>query len=448
MKKLRIILSAIFSLSLSLAPLQVFALSEEDWDFFDNSNIFYFDPSSSNCENSTVGFGDNVSIVYNLLISNGYTTNAAYAVIGNLQSESGLNPLALEKKYPENKSITVDDSFRLISNNEKTFKGGFGIAQWTSIGRVQNLQNFANNTNGGKVNDIVVQAKFLVQELNQHKTNLNTASSLEEATFIVFKDYERPASSYQTTTDGVNNIRAPESYTNLMAHPELSRAAYSAFNTRLKYAKQVGGLSSSFSPSTSSSLYCSSYSTAPYTGNFPQYYQNDKRWGNLMFGPSGIHGNTGTTISESGCGPTSFAMLATALLKREILPSETADIAGKAGMHAQSNGKWEGSSWKITQILANHYGLKYEKITAKNASEIGQRITEKLSQGWMIHVSGRGSVPFSEGGHFIGIYGVTEDGKWLVADSSRGNKAYSPQIVINGILGYSNGNTNINGIRL
>ncbi len=429
-----------------------------------NSHIIFYDPGGFGaCNGATSTYlsftnnpnsnGDNQSIALAFLLNKGFTTNAAYAIIGNLMAESHINPLALEKKYPENKNITVDDNFRLINTSgEKTFKGGFGIAQWTSKGRVKALQDFANSSNDGKVNNISVQLAFLNNELTAYRTRLNS-TSLEEATFIVFRDYETPASSYQTTADGVDNIQDPKTYANLIAHPELSKAAYKAFTTRLNYAKQAAGISpvdlSQVDFGTGGVIQCS-YSTSPYTGDFPQYYQSDSRWGNLMYGPDGIHGKTGTSISESGCGPTSFAMLATALLGREILPSDTADVAGKAGQHAKdSNGNWAGSSWSITKVLAEHYGLQYKNITVRDIGDTVNVINEALNDGWMIHTSGTGAAPFSTGGHYIGIYGRSEDGKWLIADSTRrGNKAYDPTAVVNGIFKRSGMSSyNIKGIK-
>ena len=44
-------------------------------------------------------------------------------------------------------------------------------------------------------------------------------------------------------------------------------------------------------------------------------------------------------------------------------------------------------------------------------------VSNYLRQGWMFHVVGHGNNPFSQGGHFIGIRGITSDGKWLIFDS-------------------------------
>lgn len=201
---------------------------------------------------------------------------------------------------------------------------------------------------------------------------------------------------------------------------------------RSKVKEQYGdtmGLPTGSSVSNSESSCYSSDS-----GDFPFYAQGDERWGELNYGPSGIdnvdsgYGN----IKQAGCGPSSFAMMATALLGKEILPNETSDIAGKAGLHV----KGAGSSHDITKILAENYGLEYEDLSGRdNMIEV---ISQYLKDGWMIHTSGQGSEPFTSGGHYIGIRGITDDGKWLIADSNgqkgKSNtleKEWDPQDIIN-----------------
>lgn len=151
-------------------------------------------------------------------------------------------------------------------------------------------------------------------------------------------------------------------------------------------------------------------------GDFPFYSQCDKEWGSYEYGPNGIVGGTGySSICAAGCGPSSFAMMATKLLNTKITPKETSDYAGKKGMHISGS----GSSWEITKTLANQYGLQYEDLTWSGTMD--QKIAlinQKLNDGWMIHTSGSGSSPFTSGGHYIGIRGITPSGKWLIADSN------------------------------
>lgn len=119
--------------------------------------------------------------------------------------------------------------------------------------------------------------------------------------------------------------------------------------------------------------------------------------------------------------------MATALLSKNILPDEVADIAGKNGQHAYSEESgWIGSSWTITQVLAKAYGLSYKNLGTCNIDTIN----EHLRDGWMIHTSGKGNKPFTKGGHYIGIAGLSNSGEWLIVDSADSNKLYSPESVV------------------
>lgn len=159
------------------------------------------------------------------------------------------------------------------------------------------------------------------------------------------------------------------------------------------------------------------------SGEFKFYGQSDPKWGSKPFGS--------TTISSGGCGPTSFAMLATELLGKDILPDETAKVAGDAGMHVPG----AGSSWQITKTLADHYGLEYEKIDASSVKDAIDKINQHLQDGWKIHISGHGGTLYG-GGHYIGIRELTSDGKWLLADSGKAQenseKPWDPETVMSG----------------
>ena len=187
--------------------------------------------------------------------------------------------------------------------------------------------------------------------------------------------------------------------------------------------------------STGTSI-CNPSSGSAWSGDFPFYNQCDPKWGNYEYGPNGIAGGSGySSICASACGPSSFAMMATKLLGREILPSETADIAGKAGMHIPGN----GSSWSITETLINKggYELDYKDLNWSGTTD--QKIAlinQYLQDGWMIHTSGSGASPFTSGGHYIGIRGFTPSGKWLIADSNGRtntgnlNKEWEPSSIV------------------
>lgn len=106
--------------------------------------------------------GDNETIAWNFLISQGYTRNQTAGIMGNLQQEHGFK--------------TSD------------VPGGLGIAQWMG-GRRANLMARPNYL------DINVQLQFLVEELNGGESRAKAAivatDSLESATMAFSSLFER-----------------------------------------------------------------------------------------------------------------------------------------------------------------------------------------------------------------------------------------------------------------
>ena len=141
----------------------------------------------------------------------------------------------------------------------------------------------------------------------------------------------------------------------------------------------------------------------PATGEFTWWDQCDDRWGGTSYG------GCGTTCS-SGCGVVSFAMMATALTGIERLPDEVTKNAGSKGLHVCG----AGSSHSLPATLAPDYGLVAESAGGLSADEL----SAKLREGYMIWGCGKGSNPYTSGGHCIGIRGITPEGKWLLADSN------------------------------
>jgi peptidase C39-like protein len=134
---------------------------------------------------------------------------------------------------------------------------------------------------------------------------------------------------------------------------------------------------------------------------FVVYNQYDPKWANKAYGSS--------TIGDSGCGPSAMAMIITALTGKRVTPEDTSKYAGSKGMYIPGN----GSDWAVAGVLAEHWGLK-----AKNIDNSVSAINAVLKSGGMIATSGSGAAPFTRGGHYIAIRGLTDSGKWKIGDSN------------------------------
>jgi len=157
----------------------------------------------------------------------------------------------------------------------------------------------------------------------------------------------------------------------------------------------------------------------PGTANIPYFNQADKRWGYYDYGTTG-------TIASSGCGPTALAMVVAGLTGREdINPKSVADWSVANGYRAEG----AGSYWSLMTDGGQNYGLQVETVSRMNP----ERIVQALSQGYPVIASmGRGH--FTNGGHFIVLRGITDDGKILVYDPasvSRSQQEWDLSIIMN-----------------
>lgn len=148
--------------------------------------------------------------------------------------------------------------------------------------------------------------------------------------------------------------------------------------------------------------------------NVPLYRQNQEPWASISYGCGG------TTLSSSGCGIVSAAMVLT-YWGIDTDPAALANLSLNNGYRTCGSGTAHGFfSW-----IASYYGLQ-----AKN--NIGwDEILENLNLAKPVIVSGQGSEPFTSSGHFIVLTCYNEDGTISVNDPARGTSIYDPGVIKN-----------------
>lgn len=425
------------------------ALDKQRLNKWSNYQVYFYDPDARNCiprnpDNpdspdepiEPIITGDNATAIFSALVKAGYSNESAAAIMGSLQAESHLNPRVFEG------GALAGDNFRAFENGSKTFKGGFGLAQWTSAGRVEKLQSYADSHNLPVVS-LKAQIGFLIEELPGYgfSPSVLNAYTFKEAVFEIARHYEVPGAMIWIDHGDPPkhyNDRIPNSFSEL--DPSATAGAYGAWKTRYDFAVGFLGVEPEDIPDDDDDDdddndddmdYCEEEDDddnpdgpGPRPDEWIVYAQCDPRWGSLMYGSGGINGKEGKTICKAGCGPTSFAIIM-ANLGYDITPDKTADVAGKGGMYDYGI----GSKHTITQYLANHYGLQYMSINPKSVSDINNA----LNSGYMVHIVGKGSAPFSTGGHYVAILAIDDNGDWIVGNSAGGTiGTYSPVAITAG----------------
>ena len=401
-------------------------------------------------------------------MQNGYSETSAAAIMGNIKGESGYRINVIEG------GRLVDESWRAFNNGSKTFSGGFGLVQWTSSGRVQNLQNFADSI-GKSVVSIEAQGGFLVQELRTYgitPASLN-AMTLGEATWKILRDYETPMSvicwsghsnpTYQCSGNSAypRNI----SHSTLTSNQSTYSRAFSSYSARYGYAESAmnvgtescnpssgddddGGDSGGTNPSGDDSAVGSSgtaYGARSADGYYSQF-------------DSGIAGTrwrinndgSGWNISASGCSLVAIANVMKFLGKTPNNPNTIADFT-KTAVCGESCTGWGGSIEKMRQ----KYSLSFTNLWTSQGSYSSklQKVRQSLANGKPVLASGNrpssvscsdssnkraGKCVFSVGGHFIAIVGITADDKLIVANPA--NSGVTPKWTFPAqyVLEYSN----------
>lgn len=380
MKRINRILAAMLAaVVVSMQPFYVFA---DDIDFFADNDILLYDPNGCVVENQYGDIAlegtDNAEKIFRFLTGTNFTGmggkpfNALQAAgaLGNFHQESGMDPSAID------------------SNGE-----GHGLAQWSYA---RKTQLFALAAKEGKPwDDLGLQILMMQNEINSPYGKMlldkgfGSVSKPEEASFIFQVVYEGAGVPMQEVRD------------------KAAAAYYEMFKD--------------LAPSTSVTPCKTGSSSDQYTldGNFIVYSQVDPRWAN--------HAYSSSTLGKSGCGPTSLAMIITAMTGTQVLPPEVGDYAASLGMYIPG----AGSSWMITEKVVPKWGLKATKLPADVVT-----LNNFMKAGGMLEMAGTGAEPFSPGGHFIMIRGVLDNGKWKIGDSSgipgfeNSKKEWDPNLVL------------------
>lgn len=132
----------------------------------------------------------------------------------------------------------------------------------------------------------------------------------------------------------------------------------------------------------------------------PLFFQTDY--------PYNKYGNFGT-ISDHGCGIVSLSMVASYLNDKLILPDELAAKYGKYNTKI-------GSDWTLFSETCEELNIRLEDRTWDI-----NLVVDALKEGKVVIANAHKESPFTNGGHYIVLKGITDDGKILVNDPYKGN---------------------------
>jgi len=401
--------------------------------------------TNSNC-------GSTQSTLKKYLLDSSYNETAAAGIMGAVAAESCGYKFSV---YGGSCARLASEDFVTWKNNEKTFSGGFGLAQWTSRKRVKKLQEYADSL-GKKVNSAEVQIRFIVKELKSSSYRLTplalNSMSLPEASWVILRDYLVPDSIVCTEEDlNCDNQKSPQniSLSELLNNSSVYQSAYDAFVRSYNKAKQA------YSSSIAS---CDSDNDQSGEKGQNEEKKEEERNAVETTGNLGAQSSKGyysqcntsysnyewridkSTICQSG---QSLIAVANAAKYLEISPSDPITLAewSQTNIKDISQTGWETANMSIPRLMAQ-LGLKqqnkllWDKNTLLPADKI-KKIREVLANGGVIIAQGKrtddqsincsdqknmsaGLCVFSTNGHFVTIIGITDTDKLIITNVAHG----------------------------
>lgn len=143
---------------------------------------------------------ENAKKIWNYYKSRGIPDNTIAGILGNMQAESGLNPRNLQNSYEKSLGHTDDSYTTAVDSGRYTNfikdAAGYGLVQWTYHSLKKALLDYAKKK-GKSIGDLDMQLEFLVKQLSEDYPTtwkkMLAASSPEEASTIMLKEFEKPA---------------------------------------------------------------------------------------------------------------------------------------------------------------------------------------------------------------------------------------------------------------
>lgn len=147
------------------------------------------------------------------------------------------------------------------------------------------------------------------------------------------------------------------------------------------------------------------------------FNQLEEPWASLPYASS--------TVANSGCGPTSMAIVISTLTGNNVTPEMTKSFAENNGEYVPG----QGTSHSFIGNAAAHWGLTCERVGKDRMDDVVQALKEGKM---VVEICEAYTITGGRSGHFIVLTGVTSDGYITIADCAsreRTGKVYSVETI-------------------
>jgi len=368
----------LLSVVIAMETPAVWALTAKQKRFIDSGAYYVNEEGCRPTSSAVTSVNSNVTeeYVFWTLVSKGLTMEQAAGVVGNMWAESGVNPKRVQNtRTPEGDRDTPPPG-----------SIGYGLVQWTPGTKILPDAQTANKSPG----DLEFQVNLLWDQLEGRSRipELSAGNHLKQQTTVAaaaesfMLKFERPRD--QSSTKIAERARLAERvFQNFSGKQPPVGITVNPSNSTPNPGCGQGGVAG----------------TEVIIDGFVVYNQFDPAWKDKPYGTS--------TIGQSGCGPSSIAMVVSTFTGTRVTPEM---VANRFDSYYIPD---VGSNWQLMIDGPQAYGLRSTDIGTNM-----DRAATELRSGAMVIATGTGPKPFTSTGHILVIRGITSSGKFLIGDSA------------------------------
>lgn len=174
------------------------------------------------------------------------------------------------------------------------------------------------------------------------------------------------------------------------------------------WAKLIGSTAVKTSTSTGTSA-GQTVSGGKVINNCVHYLQWDSKWKNVKYSTH----TSSQTIGNSGCGPSSMAMIMATFIDKKITPVEMCALAVKAGYRTYNS----GTAWDFFKYVFNHYDGFEQFVTTTSIPTLKAALGQGALAVCSMNSNDNGF--WTKGGHFVVAIGYDDKGYIYAADPNK-----------------------------
>ena len=193
-------------------------------------------------------------LIWEYLISLGFTEEATAGIMGNIHAESACQPNNAQNSGNKKTGLTDDQYTTKVDNNDRSYTCtkngvkyygqqafiydsiGYGLCQWTYWTRKKALLDYAKKQKTS-ISNTYMQIDYLIKELKQYGllNKIKTSKDIRYVTKVILTEFEKPASVINKTEEQVEKVVDTRQNYSMTIYKKYHKSMESDLETLVKY---------------------------------------------------------------------------------------------------------------------------------------------------------------------------------------------------------------------